>query len=130
MSPETLQTITLVWIGMAVAVHVTMFYITAPFGRHTSEKWGMMINNKAGWFIMELPSLLIMAWFLAAGSNCQVTFVWILFSLWILHYVNRTFIYPLRIRATEKKMPLFIVINAIFFNLVNAGLNEIGRAHV
>jgi steroid 5-alpha reductase family enzyme len=47
----------------------------------------------------------------------------VLFSLWLLHYANRTFVYPLRIRATEKKMPLFIVLSAISFNVVNAGLN-------
>ncbi len=123
MKPETLELITLIWIGLAIAVHVTMFYVTAPFGRHTSDKWGMMINNKAGWFIMELPSLLIMVYFLAFGSNTTETYVWILFSLWIFHYLNRTIVYPLRIKSTEKKMPMFIVFNAIFFNLVNAWIN-------
>ncbi|MCX6275384.1 MAG: DUF1295 domain-containing protein [Bacteroidetes bacterium] len=123
MKPETLELITLIWIGLAIAVHVTMFYVTAPFGRHTSDKWGMTINNKIGWFIMELPSLLIMVYFLALGSNTTETYVWILFSLWIFHYLNRTIVYPLRIKSTEKKMPLFIVFNAIFFNVVNAGVN-------
>ena len=47
----------------------------------------------------------------------------LLFCLWILHYFNRVFIYPFRIKATSKKMPVFIVINAIFFNVVNAGIN-------
>jgi 3-oxo-5-alpha-steroid 4-dehydrogenase 1 len=100
-----------------------MFFITAPFGRHTSDKWGRSINNKVGWVIMELPSLALMIYFLLYGSNSFNSYVWILFSLWIIHYLNRTFIYPLRIKATEKKMPLFIVLNAILFNCVNAGLN-------
>ena len=123
MKLETLELIAYVWLGIAVAVHVTMFFITAPFGRHTSDKWGKSINNKLGWFIMEMPSLLIMLYFLFWGTNSFNSYVWILFVLWILHYVNRTLIFPLRIKPTEKKMPVFIVANAILFNVMNAGLN-------
>ncbi len=123
MSIQTLSLICYVWIALALAVFITMFFITAPFGRHTSDKWGLSINNKLGWFIMEAPSFLIMLYFLLYGSNSMKSYAWILFALWIIHYTNRTFIYPLRIRPTPKKMPLFIVGSAIFFNVVNAGIN-------
>lgn len=123
MSLTTLELICYVWLAIAIGVHVTMFFVTAPFGRHTSTKWGPMVDNKWGWFIMEMPSLLIMAYFLLQGTYSFDSYVWILFSLWIFHYANRTFIYPLRIKATDKKMPLFIVVNAILFNFMNAGLN-------
>jgi 3-oxo-5-alpha-steroid 4-dehydrogenase 1 len=123
MNLETLYLICYIWLGIAIAVHITMFFITAPFGRHTTTTWGSMIDNKLGWFIMELPSLGIMLYFLMFGTFSFDSYVWILFSLWIFHYLNRTFIYPLRIRATEKKMPLAIVLNAILFNFMNAGLN-------
>lgn len=43
--------------------------------------------------------------------------------LWMLHYAHRTFIFPLRLRTPGKKMPVAIVLSAVFFNLVNAGLN-------
>jgi 3-oxo-5-alpha-steroid 4-dehydrogenase 1 len=99
-----------------------MFFITAPFGRHTSDKWGKTINNKLGWVLMESPSLLIMLYFLLSGNSFN-SYAWILFMLWILHYANRSFIYPLRIKATPKQIPVFIVINAIVFNFMNAGLN-------
>jgi 3-oxo-5-alpha-steroid 4-dehydrogenase 1 len=120
---RTLLLITWVWIAIAIAVFITMFYITAPFGRHSSEKWGRMINNKLGWFIMELPSFLIMLYFLGFGSGSFQSYAWILFACWLLHYFNRAFIYPLRIKATQKKMPLFIMFSAVFFNIVNASLN-------
>jgi 3-oxo-5-alpha-steroid 4-dehydrogenase 1 len=111
------------WMALAIVVHITMFFITAPFGRHTSEKWGVSINNKTGWVVMELPSLAIMLYFLFFGMASFQSYAWILFALWIIHYFNRTFIYPFRIKPTPKKMPLFIVLNAIVFNVVNAGLN-------
>jgi len=124
MKIEIFQLIVYIWLAIAIIVHITLFFVKAPFGRHTSEKWGISINNKLGWFIMELPSLLIMLYFLFWGSNSFKTFAWILFTVWIIHYFNRTFIYPIRIKPTAKKMPLFIVGNAIFFNLMNAGLNS------
>ena len=120
---EALQFVCYFWLSIAVAVHFTMFYITAPFGRHTSTKWGPMVNNKLGWIVMEFVSFFIMTYFLILGTNSFNSYVYLLFILWIFHYTNRTFIYPLRIKATDKKMPLFIVVNAILFNVMNAGLN-------
>ena len=123
MSLSTLEICAFTWLSIAIAVHVVMFFVTAPFGRHSSKNWGPMVNNKLGWIIMELPSLGIMCYFLFFGSYSFHSFAPILFACWIFHYLNRTFIYPFRIKATEKKMPLFIVLNAILFNCVNAGLN-------
>ncbi len=122
-SSTFLEGLCYLWILIALIVHITMFYIKAPFGRHTSEKWGLTINNKLGWFIMELPSLAIMVYFLLAGTNSLHSYAWVLFACWIFHYTNRTIIYPLRIKATPKKIPLTIVCSAIFFNLMNAGMN-------
>lgn len=123
MSLHTFNLITWCWIAVALIVHVTMFYVTAPFGRHTSNKWGPTINNKLGWVVMEAPSLLIMTGFLIWGSNSRSNWAWVLFAFWIFHYINRTIIYPIRIKATPKRMPLMIAGSAVFFNLMNAGLN-------
>lgn len=123
MSYTIFNWITLSWIGIALIVHVLLFYVTAPFGRHTSNKWGPLISHKTGWFVMELPSLLIMVYFLLTGTHAREGYTWVLFLLWILHYTNRALLFPARIRARGKKMPLLIVCSAIFFNLVNAGLN-------
>ena len=123
MSLETLNIICYIWLGIAIVVHITMFFVTAPFGRHTTTKWGPMVDNKLAWFLMELPSLAIMGYFLVFGTYSFDSYVWILFALWIFHYTNRTLIYPFRIKATDKKMPLVIMLNAILFNLMNAGLN-------
>jgi 3-oxo-5-alpha-steroid 4-dehydrogenase 1 len=123
MELQTLRNISYIWLFIAVIVHITMFFITVPFGRHTSEKWGGAMNNKMAWFIMEFPSLSIMVYFLFWGDHSFKSYVWILFALWIIHYVNRTLVYPFRIKSTPKKMPLVIVGSAVFFNIVNAGLN-------
>lgn len=123
MSEQTLILICWIWMAIAIAVHITMFFVTAPFGRHTSDKWGISINNKTGWIVMELPSLLIMSYYLITGSFTFLNYSWILFLFWMGHYVHRTLIYPFRIKSTPKKMPVLIVLNAIIFNVINAGLN-------
>lgn len=123
MNIHTFNAVLIVWMLVGVIIHFLMFYITAPFGRHTSDKWGLSMNNKLAWAIMEFPSFAIMVYFLIVSIRASDSYTWILFSLWIVHYTHRTFIYPLRIRATPKKMPIFIVVSALFFNLLNAGFN-------
>ncbi|MFZ9582747.1 MAG: hypothetical protein ACO28O_07220 [Crocinitomicaceae bacterium] len=64
MSKELYFTIALSWIGIAVVTFVYLFKQTAPYGRHSNERWGPMIDNRWGWFIMEVFVLVILAYFL------------------------------------------------------------------
>jgi hypothetical protein len=120
---DALNLIVYAWIAIAAVTYFVLQHVAAPFGRHTSARWGPTLDNRVGWMLMELPSLLIMGYFLLFGSRSREPFVWILFALWIAHYLNRTLVYPFRIRATPKRMPVVIVLSAIGFNLVNASLN-------
>lgn len=109
--------------ALAVLTFVSLFFVTAPFGRHTSEDWGPTINARLGWIIMELPSPLVLSYFFFAGTTAPNTVTWIAWGLWMLHYFNRSVIYPLRQRDHQKRMPVMIMGSAIFFNLVNGFLN-------
>lgn len=97
--------------------------ITQPYGRHASKKWGPMLSNSLGWVIQELPSPLFLSLFFFMGTGEKPAGAWFLWGLWMLHYLNRTFIYPLRIRTRGKKIPMLIVLSAICFNFVNGYLN-------
>ena len=94
----------------------------APYGRHTSKKWGVSIDNKLGWIIMELPALLVcpaIYFYFKVDFDISIMFI----CLWIIHYFNRTIIFPFRIKTKGKKMPLAIVLSAFFFNIVNGLIN-------
>ena len=94
----------------------------APYGRHTSKKWGISIDNKLGWIIMELPALLVcpaIYFYFKIDFDISIMFI----CLWIIHYFNRTIIFPFRIKTKGKKMPLVIVLSAFFFNIVNGLIN-------
>jgi len=121
MSVETFNWICLVWAIIAVFSFVLLQFVTAPYGRHLKKGWGPEISNKIGWILMEIPSFLIILYFFIVYN--QSSYASMLSVLWLIHYFNRSFIYPLRIRTKGKKMPLIIVVSAVFFNFINAGLN-------
>ena len=116
---STYQTILYSWIALAVIVFILLLKVTAPYGRHSSAKWGPSIPNKWGWVIMELPVMVVLWIFLAPVIDTISPAVWLMIGLFCLHYFNRIFIFPFRIHTKGKRMPLVIVLSAVFFNLMN-----------
>ena len=123
MDTTTIQYIAIVWIAIAVILFPILLRTTAPYGRHSKMNWGPMIGNKLGWILMEIPSLIIFVLLVLLGPKQLSSPVWILFSLWTIHYFNRSVIFPLRTRTKGKKMPVIIMFSAVFFNLINASIN-------
>ena len=121
MTLETFNLICIIWAGIGVATFFLLQFVTAPYGRHTVKGWGPEISNRIGWILMELPSFVIILYFYLVSN--QSNYATLLSLLWLGHYLNRTFIFPFRIRTKGKKMPLVIVLSAVLFNLFNAGLN-------
>jgi len=117
------QYITYGWIFLAFFTFFSLFFVIAPFGRHTSDNWGPSINARLAWCLMELPSPLFLSFFFFTGRTAPNTITFIFWSLWIVHYFNRSVIYPLRQRDHKKKMPVMIMGSAIFFNFMNGFVN-------
>ena len=114
--------LTILWIIIGLIIFPINLIYKAPYGRHTSKKWGISIDNKLGWIIMELPALLIcpaIYFYFKIDFDISIMFI----CLWIIHYFNRTIIFPFRIKTKGKKMPLVIVLSAFFFNIVNGLIN-------
>lgn len=112
-------TLVWIWIALALIIFIILLFVKAPYGRHTSRNWGISIPNRLGWFAMEIPSLLVFILFFITGKAEKNFTVWLIAGLYLLHYINRSLIYPFRIRTKGKKMPLLIAFMAIFFNFVN-----------
>jgi 3-oxo-5-alpha-steroid 4-dehydrogenase 1 len=119
---ELYKLYTWVWIAIAVVTFVSLLKITAPYGRHTKTTWGPLIGNKLGWFIMEFFVLVVLFYFVFTGSNTQSMVNLIILGLFALHYINRSIVFPLRIKTNGKKMPISIMFMALFFNLNNGFL--------
>jgi len=123
MSEAIFNNIMYAWICVAIIIFIILLKITAPYGRHSTKTWGPMINNRMGWIIMELPALASFTVLVAIGKANGNNMIWFFFALWVLHYINRDLVYPLRIKTKGKMMPLVIMLMALFFNFVNGFLN-------
>jgi len=119
---ETWQLINYLWMAVAAIVFIVLLRITAPYGRHTSNRWGPLLNNKMGWLLMERPVIVVLLFFVVPEASRQTWVSWLLIGLFLFHYLNRTFIFPLRLRTRRKKMPILIVLMAVVFNLANGTL--------
>ncbi len=128
-SHEIFNLICWIWIGVGLITFPMLLKVTQPYGKHTKGGWGPMISNRWGWLIMELPALLVFAFFLSFSPDMKNKLVLIAASLWGLHYIHRSIIFPFRLKTKGKKMPLVIVISAIFFNTVNGFLNGYWLSH-
>ncbi len=114
--------IAITWIGIGI---ITFFYLlkqTAPYGRHTTTTWGPLIDNKLGWFLMEFFVLVVLCCFLLTGSVKLNVASGIMVGFFAFHYLNRSILFPLRIKTKGKKMPLVIMLSAMGFNMMNGFL--------
>lgn len=107
----------------AAGVFAALFFISAPYGRHTRTGWGALIPARIGWIIMESPSLLLFFATFLFGKAPKTVPLLIFFTLWEMHYIHRTIIYPLTLREGTKGMPLAIIGMGFAFNIGNAFAN-------
>ena len=116
----------LIWAVLAM-VPVTFLYLlrrTAPYGRHyAGADWGPHISARLAWIIMELPAPAV---FLIVYLNGKSAFQFaplLFLVMWQGHYLNRTFVYPFRVRSSGRKTPLLVVGSGFLFNVINAYIN-------
>jgi len=117
---QIFQLICWLWIGIALITAIYLLQKTAPYGRHGRPGWGLVINPRVGWILMELPAPLLVTVFFILGNDFSHVKI-IFLSMWLLHYIYRTFIFPFRMRLGAG-MPLIIASSGFFFNLVNGYL--------
>ncbi len=118
---DTYYAVAGVMTGLAVIVFIVLLYVTAGYGIMYNPKWGPTLPNKAGWVVMEAPAFAAMTaiWLTApAGVRFNAPQV-VMTALFLLHYFQRAFIFPLLIKG-KSRMPLSIIIMGIIFNTVNA----------
>ena len=114
-------TVICVMIVLACLVFLALQKITPGYGVTFDRKWGPAINNRAGWVIMEAPVFVAMAvmWALAPDARRLNPAICVMTSLFLLHYFQRSFIFPMLIKG-KSKMPLSIILSGVTFNLLNA----------
>lgn len=104
---------------LAAVVFVVLFFVRAGYGRFYTGRWGVGIDNRWGWVVMEAPVFVLMGLFwIFSGRTCSWPHV-VPFLFFQLHYFQRSFIFPFLIRG-KGRMPLSVILMGMVFNCVNA----------
>ncbi|GAB4833947.1 Steroid 5-alpha-reductase det2 [Ancistrocladus abbreviatus] len=106
---------------------VALLFIQAPYGKHHRPGWGPSISPWLAWLLMESPTVFFTLFIYTFGQHRSNPRSLALLSVFLLHYVHRTCIYPLRLRKTVSSnpktatgFPITIALNAFVFNLLNS----------
>lgn len=102
-------------------VFFALQHIAAGYGVMYTSKWGPSVGNRVGWVCMELPAFagMILFWLLSPrGAEAGAI---VCASLFLLHYFQRTFIFPMLMRG-RSRMPWIIIILGMVFNFINTYL--------
>lgn len=119
--PIVFHSVEYIMIALAFVVFIALRFITPGYGMFYTPKWGPSVGNRLGWLVMEVPVFIAMAalWLL---SPCRSELApAVMASIFMIHYFQRSFIFPLLIKG-KSRMPLCIVMLGAIFNLVNAYL--------
>ncbi len=97
-----------------------------PYGRFGHDRWGVALNPKFGWWLMEIPATVVFLWFFLRSSGAWQPMALILAAVWLIHYGNRGWFFPLSIRVAPGRKSSFsisIVLSGMFVTAIHAYLN-------
>jgi 3-oxo-5-alpha-steroid 4-dehydrogenase 1 len=114
----------------AVTTFPSLFFISAPYGRHRRAGWGPEMDARLSWIVQELPAPTVFAVVFLTGETAFQLVPLMLFGLWEAHYVQRTFVYPFLLRIQGKRNPVATVLMAIIFNVINGYVNAFALTHL
>lgn len=126
---DTEITNNLVLIGLIFTILqlIISLKIPAPYGRYNSIGPKFLtfcpINAKLAWIIQELPGFLIPTLFLYESWTNLNSSTKILLICFILHYFNRSFIFPIVMKFSSKS-PLSTTLLAVLFVCFNGFLQS------
>jgi protein-S-isoprenylcysteine O-methyltransferase Ste14 len=121
-----------IWLelGLAAVTVVATLMVDAPYGRYARKGWGPQIPAKVGWIVMESPAVLVFAAIYLQGDHRVELVPLCLLAMWQAHYINRTYIFPFRMRSEGKTMPAAVAGLAVVFNVLNAYINARWISHL
>jgi 3-oxo-5-alpha-steroid 4-dehydrogenase 1 len=108
---------------LAMLVFWRSFLAPAPYGRYAGSVTRRSLASKWGWVAMELPAVLVAGAMFSIGEQSNTPPAYAFLAMWMTHYAQRAFIYPLLRHDEGKRIPLRIVTLGVVFNVLNGYLN-------
>lgn len=108
----------LIMSGIAAVVFVALYFLKAGYGMFRDSRWGISLNNKVAWVLMEAPVFIVMALLWWESERRFETAPLIIFLLFELHYFQRSFVFPFLMKG-KSRMPVSIMLMGVVFNVLN-----------
>lgn len=106
--------------AFAAFVIVGGFFAQSSYGRFSTTKLGLNLNPKLGWWLMEIPATVVfLVCYLTGPARFEPTSL-VLAGIWLLHYANRGWFFPLAIRQVPGKRSTFNVSVVVMGMLVTS----------
>ncbi|MGW4366256.1 3-oxo-5-alpha-steroid 4-dehydrogenase [Nocardia takedensis] len=105
----TYDTVLTIGFGFAAFVLIGGLFAQSPYGRFATTKVGFNLSPKFGWWLMEIPATIVFAVFFLSGPDRFEPVPLVLAAIWLLHYANRGWFFPLSIRQVPGKRSTFNV---------------------
>jgi 3-oxo-5-alpha-steroid 4-dehydrogenase 1 len=80
---------------------VSAFFVKTPYGRFADARFGISLDPRLGWFLMELPATLAFYATYFQGPNRFEPFPLFVLFVWTCHYANRGFLMPALMRVPK-----------------------------
>ncbi len=133
MSPEGYSMVLTGSFIYAGLILVGAMFARAPYGRFGAEGMGLSLSPRLGWFLMELPATLSFLWFYLHGQNAAELVPMIFLGVWLVHYGNRGFVFPLLMRVAKGSRGTFgllVVVAGWLVTTLHGYLNAVFISHL
>jgi 3-oxo-5-alpha-steroid 4-dehydrogenase 1 len=93
-------------LGCALAfagfVFIISWFLPSPYGRFASTRFGLSLDPRLGWFLMELPATVSFLYFFLHGPRRGELVPLVFLCMWLIHYGNRGFYFPSHMRVAGR----------------------------
>lgn len=86
---------------------VGSYFVKTPYGRFADDRYGVSLDPRWGWFLMELPATVVFLWTFFHGPNRSEPFALFGLFVWCCHYANRGFVMPMAMRVPKGQKSSF-----------------------
>lgn len=93
--------------GIVLVTTIAAVFIPTPYGRFADSKWGVALDPRLGWFLMEFPAGASFLYAFFQGPNRYEPFPLFVLFVWVCHYANRGYIMPALMRVPKGQKSSF-----------------------
>lgn len=115
---------------LAAITFPLLLVVDAPYGKLFSSSWGPTIRTDIGWIVQESPAFFLFLYFALLDKSRLKEPAYLLLSImFLVHYLQRAFIFPLLMKTPGKPTSVLVVLSALGWNLINGYLVGRGLFH-